>query len=561
LKRISFWIALPALGCLLLGCGSWPWDMTAGGGSGTETTGGGKVFGSLVYPDGSPGARVAVFARSDTYLRDTSETGSDSTDPDTFTDRNGHFLIDSLALGRYVLETRDKCGRGVAIRFEVLPERKEIQLQRTTLYPVGGLEGRVELSELPHSHAFIQVYGLERVVRTDSLGFFSLPDLPIGQYRIRAVSSVTEERYEEVAQAAVVSGDTMRLPIMELLADYSQWAYSLTIHLNTTSAGADVPGSVRDFPLLVRLNKDNFEFSQARTDGRDLRVADRDGKPLAFEIEDWDRQGAQASIWIGLDSVNGDDSSQFIRLYWGNPAALPPSPDAGVFSPAKGYQGVWHLNEIGNSRSEGYRDATGNGNHGQGTAMDTTATAVGAIGHGQVFNGYTSAINAGTGRTLHAYDGLTLEMWVKVDSFQEHANLISKSFSTEQYPYYEFGFTLGHGNNFRFAVTTADTINKDIYTTRSAVANEWYHLVGVFDGSQMRVFINGVPTDSLALSGTLADFDRPLMLGRYEHVASLTLHGILDEARVSDVARSASYIKLCYESQKLGGRLLRYVPK
>jgi hypothetical protein len=42
-----------------------------------------------------------------------------------------------------------------------------------------------------------------------------------------------------------------------------------------------------NYPVPVQLNKDNFDFSQARDDGGDLRFATADGKLLPYEIELW----------------------------------------------------------------------------------------------------------------------------------------------------------------------------------------------------------------------------------------------------------------------------------
>jgi hypothetical protein len=356
------------------------------------------------------------------------------------------------------------------------------------------------------------------------------------------------------AEVRVYPGDT--LPV----GPFAAWSGSKRIFLNTSATGADVPGTVKDFPLLVRLDAGSLDFAQAQADGRDLRFADRAGKPLPFEIESWDAKAAGAAVWVRLDSVQGGKDGQFIRMYWGNASAAAVSSGPEVFATADGYQGVWHLQESGNTAQGGYRDATGNGNHGQGTDM-TAASRTGAVAAGgQSFNGYTSAINAGADKSLHADTGLTLEMWVKPDSFQVDGNFISKGFSIDLYPNYEYGFTLGIDNDFRFSVT-ADSVNRDLFTAQKVTLGRWYFLTGTFDGAKMRVFIDGVPTDSLGLTGKIADFGRPLYLGHYENNPRYSLHGILDEARMSNVARPPAYIKLSFESQRpSGGRLLRFDP-
>lgn len=53
-------------------------------------------------------------------------------------------------------------------------------------------------------------------------------------------------------------------------ARYPGWRHTGSLHILTTPDGADLPATAmeRDFPLLVWLHKDFFDFSQARADVR-----------------------------------------------------------------------------------------------------------------------------------------------------------------------------------------------------------------------------------------------------------------------------------------------------
>ena len=69
-------------------------------------------------------------------------------------------------------------------------------------------------------------------------------------------------------------------------AQYDDWKHSGSMYLVTDSAGADLPASVveKNFPLLVRLNTECFDFSQANPQGEDVRFSSN-GKPLDYQIE------------------------------------------------------------------------------------------------------------------------------------------------------------------------------------------------------------------------------------------------------------------------------------
>ena len=60
-------------------------------------------------------------------------------------------------------------------------------------------------------------------------------------------------------------------------AQYDDWKHSGSTYLVTDSAGADLPASAveKNFPLLVRLNKEYFDFSQAMPQGEDVRFSSK----------------------------------------------------------------------------------------------------------------------------------------------------------------------------------------------------------------------------------------------------------------------------------------------
>ena len=133
----------------------------------------------------------------------------------------------------------------------------------------------------------------------------------------------------------------------------SGWRHARTLTLDTTSAGANVPDDVANYPLAVLLDAGRFDFSQARADGADIRFFDARGKALPHAIERWDRASASAAIWVRLDVVKGNSRDQRIEMRWGNPAAADVGDSKAVFRRADGFVGVWHLDEDGNTAPDG----------------------------------------------------------------------------------------------------------------------------------------------------------------------------------------------------------------
>jgi hypothetical protein len=150
------------------------------GGSGTGV-GNGAILGTVIYPDSSPVAGAIVRLRPQTYLADTSGKPPHSTKDivTLITDSNGNFSIDSLDSGlSYYIEVNDRESLAQATLFKVLAKNQNtLRLPTRVVSPVAELSGTV--TGLPVS-AYVQIYGLERLARTDSSGSFEFCDLPAG---------------------------------------------------------------------------------------------------------------------------------------------------------------------------------------------------------------------------------------------------------------------------------------------------------------------------------------------------------------------------------------------
>ena len=128
-------------------------------------------------------------------------------------------------------------------------------------------------------------------------------------------------------------------------AQYGDWKHSGSTYLVTDSAGADLPASAveKNFPLLIRLNKEYFDFSQAKPQGEDVRFSSK-GKPLAYQIERWDAEGGEADVWVRIPTIKGKDQ-QAIKMHWGKDKVSSESNGEQVFRTTEGFAGVWHLGD------------------------------------------------------------------------------------------------------------------------------------------------------------------------------------------------------------------------
>jgi hypothetical protein len=83
----------------------------------------------------------------------------------------------------------------------------------------------------------------------------------------------------------------------------------------------------------------------------------------------------------------------------------------------------------------------------------------------------------------------------------------------------------------------------------------WSHVVGTYDGGTVRLYVNGVQGGTAPLSGSINyGNSKDLAIGsRSPYAPGLFWNGLLDEVRISSVARSADWIATEYANQSSPG--------
>ncbi len=74
---------------------------------------------------------------------------------------------------------------------------------------------------------------------------------------------------------------------------------------------------------------------------------------------------------------------------------------------------------------------------------------------------------------------------------------------------------------------------------------QWYHLAGTYDGSAMKVFVNGVQIAEEKFAGRMATDESDLVIGKGDSQWSMGefFDGMIDEVRLWNVARSSQEIQ------------------
>jgi hypothetical protein len=336
------------------------------------------------------------------------------------------------------------------------------------------------------------------------------------------------------------------------------WAHQAKVMLNTTASGGNIGQNVINFPMLVRLNSVNFNFSQAKPNGEDLRFLKQDNSALAFEIEYWDSATSTATIWVKTDTVFGNNNSQYFFMLWGSPNAKTNSTPAAVFDTSNGFQGVWHLGESGGAIQ---KDATVNHFDGTPTAMTGSSDVTGIIGRGIDFDGSSqclTVLNARNSRLDVQTDSFyTVSSWVYARTLNKGLHVFLSKGSAQ------YGLMINKLDSWEF-YGGLKGYGVDTTTSAPVTANVWTLVTGVRSGMKQYLYVNGALADStMSAAGTSPGISNnfyDLVIGRQSDDQSQWFDGIIDESSVSNRARTSAWIKLCYQNQRSVQNVLQIVP-
>lgn len=293
------------------------------GGSTVETDN--AVTLQVSYADGKPASGATARIRPTWFVADTAvPTPSSFYSRDVQADSQGWIRCRNLGTGAYTVEITSK-GTGAFAQFERLDTLKSDSIGTISLKPLGSIAGNIELpSGTPY--AWIQIYGMDRVVKTDSAGFFSMDSLPPAAIHIRAVAS---------QQASVIANDIVEVhsgyswnigiisPPTIATEDPLTWRYSQHVDAGILFSEWMQPISSPTVGYL-RLDSSNFDFSQAMSDGRDLRFFDESGNRMIYQRARWNANLKTALIRIRIAELAPMSK---IEMRWGCIGAIDPGSD------------------------------------------------------------------------------------------------------------------------------------------------------------------------------------------------------------------------------------------
>ena len=141
--------------------------------------------------------------------------------------------------------------------------------------------------------------------------------------------------------------------------------------------------------------------------------------------------------------------------------------------------------------------------------------------------GLTSYVNCGASAVFDLEEAVTLSAWVNASASTEFFRpIVGKG---------DHAYMLRHGSGetFDFFIHSNGAWHQISATAPDALyLDSWVHVVGTFDGSDIKLYINGVLAASEAYSGTMSLAEHDVNIGRNSEVIDRVYEGGIDDVRI-----------------------------
>jgi len=195
--------------------------------------------------------------------------------------------------------------------------------------------------------------------------------------------------------------------------------------------------------------------------------------------------------------------------------------------------GWWKMDE---GSGTALLDSSGNGNNG--TTVGGPTWVSGVDGLAINLNGTTQYATVPDAATLDITTAITLAAWINPSSAGTRS-ILRKS-TQGGINGYEIALSSGGNVFIRFnQQASADTYR--LNSTSIYPTNTWTHVAGTYDGTTMRIYINGVLDNSIAATFTIAVNTLALGIGA-QPLGATPFQGAIDDARIYNGALSETDI-------------------
>ncbi len=261
---------------------------------------------------------------------------------------------------------------------------------------------------------------------------------------------------------------------------------------------------------------------------------------LPYWIEDGTCNSANTKIWVKVPYIPANGQTTIYMLY-GNPDATSESNATQVFVDViEDLMGSWNFDE-----GSGTIAHDNSGNNNDGTLVNGPVWTTGKFGNAVELDGSNDYILIPDSPIYDNNGKITLEAWVKPTS-SDLDNNPHRFISTQDTVAWDLRV---YQNKFQVGFRDSASHLKEVFGTTTVSADTWYHVVGILDGTIVKIYVNGIMENSDTFSPT----------GNFNPTDDITLgcldksqewfSGVIDEVRIYKKALTSKDVNALYNNK------------
>jgi len=292
-----------------------------------------------------------------------------------------------------------------------------------------------------------------------------------------------------------------------------------------------------NFPVLVVLSSARLDYTL--TNATDIRFYDADNTTLLYkETELWNTS-SNSYVWIKVPQLN-NNTQDFIYAYY-NCSNSNNDNVTNVWN--SNYTAVWHLHYTNSTNHT--IDSTSYDNDGQLKNFNNNPplNSTGKIDNAFNFDGTNDYINCSSNvGNFGISNSFTISAWVNSALDSSDDVIYGNAYSASGYH-----LRITSANKARF-ILIKDGSNYDGIDS-SVLSSGWHHIVATWDGSTRQIYVDGNNDSQTVITGgsvTTITTSESTKIGLDTITDGHYFKNLIDEVRISNVTRSASWINASY---------------
>jgi hypothetical protein len=313
------------------------------------------------------------------------------------------------------------------------------------------------------------------------------------------------------------------------------WQYRKAITINHSKVAANLT----DFPVVISLTDTDLR-DKAQSDGGDIMFTSSDGATrLAHEIEKYNGSTGELVAHVGVPALSAS-ADTVIYMYYGNAAVSKLENAAGVWD--EHYMMVQHLEETSGT----HHDSTPKGNDGT-PYGGINQSAVGRINGADSFDGTSGYVKVPNSLSLDITGPITITAIINLTNVTADQKILARQIVSDGY---KLGAYTNSKMEFEIRHGGTVTLNRAEPGGTTLTTGTTYFVGGWWNSTVLQSIVNGQFERPISLAESPSFITTNAYIGaEYNLNEAWFWHGMIDELRVSDIARSAGWLSTSYNTQ------------